>query len=216
MQVQEMEAKLGSVASRANAALALAIILLTTHVVTTIIFFKAWRKTRESQSPSDFERGMRRFELQNNLRGIPTGGTRTRQPRNTSRAAPAAAPAPTPIASSVHSLGLPAAAYTTDHYGENRDYYFEQPSSSSRPPTTHTTTTNSSRFEKKYDESFQPTPISKRPTYTKGSGIGEQIYGVDYTKELRTPRHGSAGGPGPTNVNDADYGRKGNKFAHGH
>lgn len=64
------------------------------------------------------------------------------------------------------------------------------------------------------DAYFYPPPPTRKPTYTAGSGLGTQTYGADYYREQqREARHGSDGHR--TNTNNADYGRKGNKFAHG-
>ena len=96
---------------------------------------------------------------------------------------PRAAPAPAlaPVGpSSAEALGRPVAAY------------------------------QGTRTHGENEDYYNPSPISRRPTYTVDSGRGEQTYGTDYTKVRREPRERHN-----TNVNDANYGRKGNKFAHG-
>lgn len=63
------------------------------------------------------------------------------------------------------------------------------------------------------DAYFYPQPPTKKPTYTADSGLGAQTHGADYYTQRREARHGSDGHR--TNTNDADYGRRGNRFAHG-
>lgn len=63
------------------------------------------------------------------------------------------------------------------------------------------------------DEYFYPPQPARKPTYTASSGLGAQTHGADYTQQRREARHGPDGHR--TNTNDADYGRRGNRFAHG-
>lgn len=62
------------------------------------------------------------------------------------------------------------------------------------------------------DDYYNPAPVSRRPTYAADSGTGEQTHGTDYSKTRRSKRYEERHN---TNRNDADYGRKGDKFAHG-
>lgn len=177
MDMVEMEAKLGSVDTRANAALALAIILLMAQIIMAIFLFKVWLNARESRREADPERGL---ELQPTSRGMPTNtapvqNTVPRRPQNAHVAAPVGP-------SSTQARGRPVAAYDRgDIRGENEDYY-------------------------------NPSPISRKPTWTADSGLGQQTHGADYTQQRRQGRFEDGH---KTNRNDADYGRKGNKFAHG-
>lgn len=169
----EMEAKLDSVGTRANVAIALAIILLVAQITMAIFLFKVWLKGRESRRSDD-------LELQPTSRGMPANtapvaNTVPRRPQNVHVAAPVGP-------SSTEAHGRPVAAYDReDIYGENEDYY-------------------------------NPPPVSRKPTWTADSGIGPQTHGADYTQQRRQKRFEDGHN---TNVNNADYGRKGNKFAHG-
>lgn len=179
MEMVEMEEKLGSVDTRANAALALAIILLMAQIIMAIFLFKVWLNARESRrEAADSERGL---ELQPTSRGICASSvpeddnTVPRQPQNTHVAAPVGP-------SSSQARGRPVAAYDRGGvHGEADSYY-------------------------------NPSPISRKPTYTADSGLGQQTHGADYTQQRRQGRFEDGHN---TNRNNADYGRKGNKFAHG-
>ncbi|KAH8767268.1 hypothetical protein F5883DRAFT_521888 [Diaporthe sp. PMI_573] len=187
-----MEAKLGSVAMHADIALALAIILLMAQIIMTILLFKVWRNGRPSRRPDDAERGL---ELQDAPRRMPTGNTsrsRSKNPpmptENTggSRSRNPRMAAPAPVGRSpAEAHGRPVPAY---HREETRTRGGEN------------------------EDYYNPTPISRRPTYTVDSGRGQQTQGADYTKERREGRFEDRHN---TNVNNANYGRKGNKFAHG-
>lgn len=63
------------------------------------------------------------------------------------------------------------------------------------------------------DAYFYPPAPARKPTYAAGSGLGSQTHGADYYNQRREARHGSDGHR--TNTNNADYGRRGNRFAHG-
>lgn len=178
----EMATKLSSVETRANAALAIAIVVLGTQLVMAVFIFKIWLNARKSHRQSaDSERGV---ELANNPRSAPAD-TRPRRPQ--------ALPMPSPVGHTpADAHGRPVAAYGPGEvHGENHSYFH---------PTT-------------------PVSAGRRtgrvPTWTADSGLGEQTHGADYTERRRSARFGSDR-PHMTNTNDADYGRRGNKFAHGH
>lgn len=189
---EEMPAKLASVETRANVALAVAIVAIGTQLVLAVFLFKIWLNARPSRRQSaDPERGL---ELDNVPRNAATG-THTRRPfpASTSPVAPATAEA--------HGRPVPAYGQTIVH-GENEDYY------------------NTASRSGGGQRSRQPTPHSggrrpsRQPTYTADSGLGSQTHGADYSTRRREARHGSDA-PHRTNTNNADYGRKGNRYAHG-
>lgn len=178
----EMAAKLSTVDTRANAALAIALVVLGTQLIMAVFIFKIWLNARKSHRQSaDPERGL---ELANNPRSAPAD-TRPRQPQ--------ALPMPSPVGHTpAESHGRPVAAYgDREVHGENHSYFHPTtPVSAGRRP-------------------------DRVPTWTAGSGLGEQTHGADYREQRRSARFGSDA-PHRTNTNNADYGRRGNKFAHGH
>ncbi|KKY34075.1 hypothetical protein UCDDA912_g05952 [Diaporthe ampelina] len=178
MEIPEMEAKLGTVETRANSALALAIILIGAQLVVAVFLLKIWLNARPSRQPHDAVRGL---ELDDVPRGVPAD-TRARRPR----APPTASPiGPTPA----QAHGRPVPAYVrAEARGENEDYFNPASSRVGRWP-------------------------ARQPTWTAGSGLGVQTHGADYTEQRRSGRF-SSDNP-RTNTNNADYGRKGSKFAHG-
>lgn len=173
-----MESKLGSVETRANSALALAIVLIGAQLVIAVFLWKIWLNARPSHQSHDAERGV---ELDNVSRDV-AANTRPRRPK----APPTTSPiGPTPA----ESHGRPVPAYVRgEARGENDSYFHPVPTTGGRPPT-------------------------RQPTWTAGSGLGPQTHGADYN-EGRRPARFQVHSP-RTNTNDADYGRKGNKFAHG-
>ena len=172
MEMPEIEAKFGTLDTRANVALALAIIVVMAQLIMAVFVFKIWLNARPSHRSDDAERGL---ELENTGRGVPADG----RPRGLQSSSTMASPVGP---SSAESRGRPVAAYNRDaRHGERDDYY-------------------------------NPRPISKKPTWTAGSGLGEQTHGTDYTTQRREISFES---DPKTNRNNTDYGRKGNRFAHG-
>lgn len=173
-----MAAKLSSVETRANAAIAIAIVVIGTQIVLAVFMFKIWLNARPSRRQSDdVERGL---ELDNVPRNAATD-TRPRRPRAPDTSSPVG---PTPT----EARGRPVAAY--GHVdGESESYYTSAPLSGGRRP-------------------------SRQPTWTADSGLGQQTHGANYSQQKREARHGSDAHH-RTNTNDANYGRRGNKFAHG-
>ncbi|KAG8156494.1 hypothetical protein KVR01_013598 [Diaporthe batatas] len=127
------------------------------------------------------DRGQRSVDVE---RGLDFQDTNRHQPQDPPLAAPAPTRSRNPVGHSpADALGRPVAAYESQ----------------------------GDELHGEADDYYNPSPISKRPTYDVGSGMGAQTHGTDYTRHRR-----QSSGDGPrTNRNDADYGRKGNKFAHG-
>lgn len=181
-----MEAKLAAVETRANAALAVAIVVIGAQLAMAVFMLKLWLSARASRrAAADEEHG---HELGN----VPRGPRAGRRPR-----APKASPVGFPIGTSPgRAAGRPVAAYdpavlhggAADAYlNEAREGYVSEPTHVSRP-------------------------AGRQPTWTYGSGDGEQSHGADYTARSRSPRYEDQH---RTNTNNANYGRRGNKFAHG-
>lgn len=111
----EMAAKLSTVDTRANAALAIAIVVLGTQLVMAVFIFKIWLNARKSRRESaDPERGV---ELANNPRSGAPADTRPRRPQ--------ALPMPSPIGNNTaEAHGRPVAAYRNEEvHGENESYF---------------------------------------------------------------------------------------------
>lgn len=182
----EMEAKVAAVETRANAALAVAIVVIGAQVVMAVFMFKLWLSARASRrAAADEERG---HELGNVPRGQPAG----RRPR-----APQASPVGSPIGSSPgRAGGRPVAAYDpTVLHGGQADTYLNEAQEGYVSEPAHVSRS-----------------AGRQPTWTYGSGEGEQSHGADYSGRRRSGRYDE---PHRTNRNDADYGRRGNRFAHG-
>lgn len=182
-----METKLDAIETRANAALAVAIVVIGAQLVMVVFMFKLWLSARKSRrAAADEERGG--HELGNVPRGPPAG----RRPR-----APRASPVGSPIGSSPgRAAGRPVAAYDPAVlHGGAADAYL-----------------NEAQEEYVSEPAYVSRPAGRRPTWTYGSGEGEQTHGADYTER---PRSGRYDEPHRTNTNNANYGRRGNKFAHG-
>ncbi|KAG6353710.1 hypothetical protein INS49_005419 [Diaporthe citri] len=82
-----------------------------------------------------------------------------------------------------------------------------------RPVAAYKAYTPTERHGGEADAYFYPPAPARKPTYTADSGLGTQTHGADYREQRREARHESDGHR--TNTNDADYGRRGNRFAHG-
>lgn len=191
---EEMPAKLASVETRGNIALAVAIVAIGTQFVLAVFLFKIWLNARPSRRKSaDPERGL---ELDNVPRNAATS-THTRRPF------PASTSPVAPTPAEARGRPVPAYGHTTVH-GESEEYYNTAPHSGGGQRTR-------SRQRTPHSGGRRP---SRQPTYTADSGRGEQTHGADYSTQQREARHGSDA-PHRTNTNDANYGRKGNKYAHG-
>ncbi|POS71449.1 hypothetical protein DHEL01_v210155 [Diaporthe helianthi] len=178
----EMESRLDGVETHANAALALSIIVLIEQILMAIFMCLARQKLRAFHNQSADTE--RGLELQDTSRGVSVKAASRRQAQDPPLAAPAPARSRQPVGPSPdEALGRPVAAYETGQVHRGEA-----------------------------DDYYNPSPISRRPTYALDSGLGEQTNGVDYTKQRRSKRYEE---PHNTNVNDAHYGRKGNRFAHG-
>ncbi|KAK2595713.1 hypothetical protein N8I77_013738 [Diaporthe amygdali] len=106
---------------------------------------------------------------------------------------PGRSTAPPVAASPSESRGRPVAAYS--HGGENEDYYNIEISPEPRAVRDHA--------------HMQHESIRSPPAVVR-----QQTYGADYSTQPRENRfHG--GDFNRTNTNDANYGKRGNRFAHG-
>lgn len=125
-------------------------------------------------------------------RGVELANNPRSAPADTRPRRPQALPMPSPVGHNLaDAQGRPVAAYgEREVHGENESYFHPTtPVSAGRRP-------------------------GRVPTWTADSGLGEQTHGADYTERRRSSRFGSDG-PHRTNTNDANYGRRGNRFAHG-
>lgn len=124
-------------------------------------------------------------------RGLELGNVSRNIPRSTQPQAP---PIPSPIAPTPYEArGRPVAAYTRDAVD---DAYSPGPSSRDVPRP-----------------QMAPRDITRGISH-------QQTFGTDYSKSRRENRfdvgdRGLGYTNGRTNTNDADYGKKGNRFAHG-